>query len=98
MSAPWSRADLLGHTDYCRQRVVDALDALTDERVATPIGRRGQLYAGRLIDKLGHVIEHASQIRQFITAAGVAPATREKVGADVRIKPSTALSSERTQG
>jgi hypothetical protein len=98
LSTPWSRVDLLGYSDYCRQRVVDALGDLTDERAATPIGRRGQLYVGRLIDKLGHVIEHGSQIRQFVTAAGVAPATREKVGADVRIKPSTALSSERTQG
>src|SRR5439155_4297549 len=56
LSTPWSRADLLGYTDYCRQRVVDALSDLDDERAATPIGRRGQMYAARLIDKLGHLI------------------------------------------
>jgi hypothetical protein len=90
LSGPWSRADLVGYTEYCRQRVVDTLAEVTDERAATVIGRRGQPYAARLIDKLGHVIEHGSQIRQFITAAGVAPPTREKVGPDVRIRSSRA--------
>ena len=70
LTRPWSRDKLLGYTDYCRQRVVDALKELTDERAATRIGRSGQLYAERVIGKMCHVVEHASQIRQFITAAG----------------------------
>src|SRR5207247_6929578 len=32
LSTPWSRADLLGYTDHCRQRVVDTPEELTDER------------------------------------------------------------------
>jgi hypothetical protein len=73
LSKPWSRADLLAYTDYCRQRVVDTLKGLTDERAATLIGRRGEPYAAYLMRTQDHVVEHASQVRQFITAAGVAP-------------------------
>ncbi len=68
MSTPWSRSDLLAYTDYCRQRVVDTLKDVTDEKAATPAGRRA--YAERLMQAYDHVVEHASQIRQFITAAG----------------------------
>ena len=75
LSTPWSRADLLGYTDYCRQRVVDTLKELTDERAATLIGRRAEPYAARLMRSLSHVVEHGSQIRQFITAAGIPPGT-----------------------
>jgi hypothetical protein len=95
---PWSRDDLLGYVDYCRQRVTDTLEDLTDERAATLIGRRAQPYVARLIDKLGHVIEHGSQIRQFITSAGVAPPTRKKVGSDVRIRSASAAGAEPTPG
>jgi hypothetical protein len=76
ISEPWSRADLLRFTDYLRQRVVDTLKELTDERAATHIGRRAEPYVARLIGKMGHVIEHGSQIRQFITAAGVTSTPR----------------------
>jgi hypothetical protein len=69
MSTPWSRSDLLAYTDYCRQCVVDTLKEVTDEKAATLVGRR--TYAARLMQAQDHVIEHASQIRQFITAAGV---------------------------
>ena len=72
ISEPWSRGDLLAFTDYCRQRVNDSLEGLTDEMLATRLSRRGEPHASRLIDKLGHVIEHGSQIRQFITAASMA--------------------------
>ena len=74
----WSRADLLGCLNICRQRVRDTLEAMTDEKAATtlpPSHRyRGQPYAWVLTAIPGHTIEHASQIRQFITAAGAAPA------------------------
>jgi hypothetical protein len=76
LTAPWSQDQLLGYAAYCRQRVVDALNELTDERAAIRIGRRNQAYAARLIGKLGHVIEHGSQICQFITAAGIEPGTQ----------------------
>ena len=80
LAEPWSRDDLVGFTGYCRQRVADTLDGLTDERATTPIGSRGEPYVGRLIDKMGHVIEHGAQIRQFITAAAV-------TGGDGRRRP-----------
>lgn len=71
MSTPWSRSEVLAYADYCRRRVVDTLNELTDEKAATPVGRG--TYAWRLIGMTLHVVEHASQIRQFITAAGVTP-------------------------
>ena len=81
LPAPWSRADLLGYLAFCRQRVNDTLTELTDEDAATllPPGRRarGRPYAWLLTSIPGHVMEHASQIRQFITTAGVAPAGEE---------------------
>lgn len=74
----WSRADLLGCLNICRQRVRDTLEAMTDEKAATTLPSshryRGQPYAWVLTAIPGHTIEHASQIRQFITAAGIAPA------------------------
>ena len=71
LSEPWSRQDVLDFVAYCRQRVAETLEDLTEERAATRIGRRGERYLARVIDKMGHVIEHAAQIRQFITTAGV---------------------------
>lgn len=74
LPAPWSRTDLLGYSAYCRQRVVDGLEKLTEERAMTRLssGRhQGKPYAWRLMQMLRHVTEHGSQIRQFITAAGV---------------------------
>ena len=70
----WSRSDLLGYLDYCRQRVPETLKGVTDEKAATllppPHRYRGQPYAWILTGIPGHTIEHASQIRQFITAGG----------------------------
>lgn len=71
ISTPWSRADLLGFTDYCRQRAVDTLTEVTPEKAATIIGRKGRTYAWTLMRTTLHVVEHAAQIRQFITAGGV---------------------------
>lgn len=77
LPSAWSRADMVGYVDYCRQRVRDTLKGLTDEKAATelpPAHRyRGQPFAWILTGIPGHTIEHASQIRQFITAAGPAP-------------------------
>jgi hypothetical protein len=67
MATPWSCSDLLAYSAYCRQRVVDTLEDVTDARAATLVGRR--TYAARLMQAGDHVVEHAAQIRQFITAA-----------------------------
>jgi len=71
LSEPWSRGDLLEFTTYCNERVAETLKDLTEEQATTGIGRRREPYIARVIDKMGHVIEHGAQIRQFITAAGI---------------------------
>lgn len=75
LSEPWSRAEMLRYVDYCRERVAYALEEFMDGRAATPLGRRGQTYAERVMGKMNHVVEHAVQIRQFIdwTASGLIP-------------------------
>ena len=77
LPSPWSRPQILGYIDHCRQRVRDTLSAMTDEKAATPLPPahryRGQPYARIVTGLPGHTIEHASQIRQFITAPGVVP-------------------------
>jgi hypothetical protein len=75
LPSAWSRAEMLGYIDYCRQRVRDTLSAMTDEKAATPLPPahryHGQPFAWILTGLPGHTIEHASQIRQFITTTGV---------------------------
>jgi hypothetical protein len=66
---------MLGYLDYCRQRVRDTLAGMTDEQAATPLPQThrysGQPHAWIITSAVGHTIEHAAQIRQFITAAEV---------------------------
>jgi hypothetical protein len=81
LPSAWSRSEMLRYVDYCRQRVRDTLSDMTDEKAATPLPpahrNHGRPFAWELAGLPLHVVEHASQIRQFITAAGVEP------GADV---------------
>lgn len=65
LSTPWTRGDLLEYVGYCRQRTADTLPSVTGERASARRGRR--TYAGRLLQAYDHVVEHAAQIRQFIT-------------------------------
>jgi hypothetical protein len=73
----WSRSDMLGYVAYCRQRVRETLEAMTDEKAATLLPRahryHGLPFAWILMGIPLHTTEHASQIRQFITAADIAP-------------------------
>lgn len=71
----FTKPELLGYVDWCRGRVRHTLDALTEEMVARSLPsahrKHGMLF-GVLIGSLPlHVVEHASQVRQFLTAAGV---------------------------
>lgn len=71
----FTKTELLGYVDWCRHRVRDTLDGLSEEKLARPLPKahrmQGTLY-GVLVGSLPlHVVEHASQIRQFLTAAGV---------------------------
>ena len=75
LPAAWSASEILGYVDYCRERVSTTLAGMTDEKAATPLPNahryHGQPYARIITGLLGHTVEHASQIRQFITAAGI---------------------------
>jgi hypothetical protein len=75
LPAAWSRAELLAYIDYCRRRVCDALAGMTDAQAATPLPPvhryGGRPHAWILTGLVGHTTEHAAQIRQFLTAAGV---------------------------
>ena len=71
----FTKAELLGYIDYCRGRVRRTLDSLTEDAAARPLPTahryHGMLY-GVIVGRMPlHVLEHASQIRQFLTAAGV---------------------------
>jgi hypothetical protein len=86
----FTKAELLGYIDYCRGRVRRTLDAITEDGAARPLPAthryHGMLY-GVIVGRMPlHVLEHASQIRQFLTAAGVEvqpmPGDRGYVGGD----------------
>jgi uncharacterized damage-inducible protein DinB len=72
---------MLAYIDYCRERVRNTLAGMTDENAATPLPPahryRGQPRAWIITALVGHATEHASQIRQFITAAGIPPDTKD---------------------
>lgn len=70
----FTKDETLAYVEHCRGRVQHALGALTDEKAATPVPAAHR-YAGRPYGVLAgslplHTVEHASQIRQFLTAAG----------------------------
>lgn len=69
----WSRDQMLGYVEYCRQRVRDTLAGMTDEKAARPLPPahryRGQPHARIITGLVVHTTEHAAQIRQFHTAA-----------------------------
>ena len=72
----FTKPELLGYVDWCRGRVRQTLDGLTEEMAARPLPSahryHGMLFAVIVGSMPLHVVEHASQIRQFLTAAGVA--------------------------
>ena len=71
----FTQAELLGYIDYCRERVGRTLDGLTEAGAARllPAAHRyhGTPYAVIVGGLPLHVVEHAAQLRQFLTAAGV---------------------------
>ncbi len=84
----FTKAELLGYIGYCRGRVRRTLDALTEDAAARPLPAahryHGMLY-GMIVGRVPlHVLEHASQIRQFLTTAGIRvqamPGDREYAG------------------
>jgi hypothetical protein len=73
-SRVFTAAELLGYVEWCRGRARRTLGALTEGAAARPLPGehryRGTLF-GVIIGGIPlHVVEHASQIRQFVAAAG----------------------------
>jgi hypothetical protein len=71
----FTKPELLGYVDYCRDRVRHALGALSEEAAARPLPPAHRYHAMRYGELVGglplHVVEHAAQIRQFLSAAGI---------------------------
>jgi hypothetical protein len=71
----FSKSELLSYIDYCRARARQTLDQLTEEAAARPLPdahRYHGMQYGVIVGRTPlHVLEHASQIRQFLTAAGI---------------------------
>jgi hypothetical protein len=71
----FSRTEVLGYVAYCRGRVRQTLDALTEEAAARPLPASHRYHGTVHVVNAGsiplHVVEHASQIRQFLNAASV---------------------------
>jgi hypothetical protein len=71
----FTKDELLGYVEHCRVRVRTTLDALTEADAARPLPAAHRYHGTPYVVIVGglplHVIEHAAQIRQFLTAAGV---------------------------
>lgn len=71
----FTTSELVSSVGWCRGRVVDTLQALTEAMARRTLPREhrmeGMPYGVLLGSMPLHVVEHASQIRQFLTAAGI---------------------------
>jgi hypothetical protein len=71
----FTRAEILNYVSYCGDRVKRTLDNRFEEKSALPLPEAHRLHGtlyGILVGGIPlHVIEHASQIRQFLTNEGV---------------------------
>jgi len=71
----FTKSELLGYIDYCRGRVRRTLAALTEDAAARPLSDAHRYHGmpyGVIVGRMPlHVLEHAAQVRRFLTAAGV---------------------------
>ena len=71
----FTKEELLGYVHHCRRAVRNVLEGLTEEGAAQPLAASHRYHGtpyGVLVGSIPlHVVEHASQIRQFLTSAGV---------------------------
>lgn len=71
----FTKSELVGWIELVRTRVRQTLNALTDETAVRPLPhthRYAVTLFGVIVGSLPlHTLEHATQIRQFLTAAGV---------------------------
>jgi hypothetical protein len=71
----FTKSELLGYINFNRVKVRQTLDALTEVVAARPLPdahrNHGEAY-GVIVGSMPlHVLEHASQIRQFLAGAGI---------------------------
>jgi hypothetical protein len=84
----FDKTEILDFLDYCRHRVARTLDALDEAKAARQLPTAHRFHGREYGEVLGsiplHVVEHASQIRQFLTSSGVSvqpmPGDRAYVG------------------
>jgi len=73
----FTKPEMLGYLEHCRRRARQTLDDLSDDMACRPLpgGHRyhGTLYGVMIGGIPQHLVEHATQIRQFLRAAGVTP-------------------------
>lgn len=71
----FTKAELSGYIDYCRERAREVLAALSEEAAARPLPERHRYHGtpyGEMISGIPlHIAEHAAQIRQFVADTGV---------------------------
>lgn len=65
----FTKAEVLGYVEWCRERARATLDTLTDEAASRPVADEHR-YAGTAFGEIVggiplHVVEHAAQLRQF---------------------------------
>jgi hypothetical protein len=71
----FTKTELVGHVGWCRVRAQQRCEALTDEVALQPLPSTHRYaeppYAEIVAGVPLHVVEHASQIRQFLTSSAV---------------------------
>lgn len=71
----FTQVELLGYLEHCREQVSRMRGSITQDVAARPLPpahRHHRRPYGVLVGSVPlHVIEHAAQIRQFLTATGI---------------------------
>lgn len=71
LPAAWTQEELLEYVTYCREAVRTTLEGMTEERAAAPLPAAhrygGQPHARIIVGMVAHTVEHAAQIRQFVS-------------------------------
>jgi hypothetical protein len=71
----FTQSEVLRYVGWCRRRVRQTLDSLTEEMALRPLSgthRMAGIPFGVLVGTLPlHVVEHGSQVRQFLTTNGI---------------------------
>jgi hypothetical protein len=71
----FTKSELVVYVSWCRDRVGQTLETVTEEMALRPLPSSHRMEGMQFGVLLGstplHVVEHASQVRQFLTAADI---------------------------